>query len=118
MPDPLEVYKRILSGRLEFPSFYKDDEGKDLMRKMLHKDMVQRITTIDDIKSHPYCVDYNFDDLIMRKIKAPYEPQIDDQILDPKNYQTFDELFRRDSRAMRMSFTNENGIDVLKNLKK
>ena len=54
----------------------------------------------------------------MRKIKAPYEPQIDDQILDPKNYQTFDELFRKDSRAMRMSFTNENGLEALKGLKK
>lgn len=54
MPDPLEVYKRILSGRLEFPPFYKDEEGKDLMRKMLHRDLNHRITTIEDIKNHPY----------------------------------------------------------------
>jgi cGMP-dependent protein kinase len=118
MPDPLEVYKRILSGRLEFPSFYKDEEGKDLMRKMLHRDLEYRLTTIDDIRKHPYCSSFKFDDLIMRKIKAPFEPQIDDQILDPKNYQSFDELFRKDSRAMRMSFTNENGIEALKKLNK
>ena len=54
MPDPLEVYKRILTGRLEFPVFYKDDQGKDLMRKMLHKDLNHRLATIDDIKKHPY----------------------------------------------------------------
>ena len=118
MPDPLEVYKRILTGRLEFPVFYKDDQGKDLMRKMLHKDLNHRLATIDDIKKHPYWEEFSFDDLIMRKIKAPYEPQIDDQILDPKNYQTFDELFRKDSRAMRMSFTNENGLEALKGLRK
>jgi len=85
---------------------------------MLHRDLNQRITTIEDIKSHPYCKDFSFDDLIMRKKKAPYEPKIDDQILDAKNYQTFDELFRRDSRVLRMSFTNENGIEALKNLRK
>ena len=52
----------------------------------------------------------------MRKIKAPYEPDVDADILDPKKYQTFDELFRRDSRAMRMSFTNENGIEAIQNM--
>ena len=118
MPDPLEVYKRILSGRLEFPPFFRDEEGKDLMRKMLHRDINQRITTIDDIKSHVYWVDFNFDDLIMRKKKAPYVPKVNDQILDPKNYQTFDELFRKDSKVMRMSFTNENGLEMLKKLQK
>lgn len=118
MPDPLEVYKRILSGRLEFPPFYRDEEGKDLMRKILHRDLNQRITTIDDIKNHVYWMDYNFDDLIMRKKKAPYVPKVNDQILDPKNYQTFDELFRKDSRAMRMSFTNENGLEMLKKFQK
>lgn len=54
----------------------------------------------------------------MRKKKAPYVPKINDQILDPKNYQTFDELFRKDSRAMRMSFTNENGLEMLKKFQK
>lgn len=52
----------------------------------------------------------------MRKIKAPYQPEADSEILDPKKYQTFDELFRKDSRAMRMSFTNENGIEAIQNL--
>ena len=54
MPDPLEVYKRILTGQIEFPSFYKDDAGKDLMRQMLHKDMKNRLVTIEDIRNHPY----------------------------------------------------------------
>lgn len=54
----------------------------------------------------------------MRKIKAPYEPNVKDEVLDPDNYQTFDQLFRKDSRAMRMSFTNENGLDVLKKMQK
>jgi hypothetical protein len=117
MPDPLEVYKRILSGQLDFPDFYRDMEGQDLMRKMLHKDLNHRITTIEDIKAHPYCLDFNFDDLIMRKKKAPYVPKIQDGVLDAKNYQSFDELFRRDSRARKMSFTNENGIEALKNYK-
>lgn len=118
MPDPLEVYKRILTGRLEFPPFYRDDLGKDLMSKMLHSNINSRITTIDDVKNHPYCADYNFDDLIMRKKKAPYVPKTNDEPHDPQNYQTFDELFRRDSRIMRMSFTNENGIEALKNYRK
>jgi cGMP-dependent protein kinase len=118
MPDPLEVYKRILTGQLEFPPFYDDAEGKDLMRKMLHRDMKDRLTTIDDIKDHPYCSEYNFDDLIMRRKKAPYEPKVDNEVLDPSKYQTFDELFRKDARAMRMSFTNENGIEALKAMQK
>ena len=116
MPDPLEVYKTILSGHLEFPSFYKDELAKDLMRQMLNKDLEERLTTIEDIKSHPWWYDFKFDDLIMRKIKAPYQPEADSEILDPKKYQTFDELFRKDSRAMRMSFTNENGIEAIQNL--
>lgn len=52
----------------------------------------------------------------MRKIKAPYEPKVNNKILDPKNYESFDKLFRKDSRVMRMSFTNENGIDALRKL--
>jgi len=52
----------------------------------------------------------------MRKIKAPYEPNVDSENLDPKKYQTFDDLFRRDSRAMKMSFTNENGIEAIQKM--
>jgi hypothetical protein len=117
MPDPLEVYKRILTGQLEFPEFYRDYEGQDLMRKMLHKDLNHRITTIEDIKNHPYWIEYNFDDLIMRKKRAPYVPKVKEEILEAENYQTFDDLFRRDSRVRKMSFTNENGLEALKNYK-
>ena len=53
----------------------------------------------------------------MRKKKAPYVPKVKEEILDAKNYQTFDDLFRRDSRVRKMSFTNENGLEALKNYK-
>ena len=50
--DPMEIYFAIINNVLEFPSDIKfDKEFKRLMKKMLDKNPVYRLTNLDSIKN-------------------------------------------------------------------
>ena len=65
----------------EKPRYYKiSDEAKNFISKLLDKDPGNRLGTIglSEIKKHPFFYGINFDDLIKKKIKAPFKPNIKD----------------------------------------
>jgi len=70
----------ILNNDVQFPNDIKvSDSSKDLISKLLTKDNDKRLgfnNGFDEIKSHEFFKDINFDDLLNKKIKAPYKPNL------------------------------------------
>ena len=70
----------ILNNDVQFPNDIKvSDSAKDLILKLLNKEYDKRLgfnNGFDEIKSHEFFKDINFDDLLNKKIKAPYKPNL------------------------------------------
>ena len=113
-----KLFQNIISKKLRFPHqksgfgyFDKTNNNKtiiDLARNeavrsfisgLLAKDPSMRLT-IDEIKTHPFFDGLNFDDLVNRKIKPPFIPNVTNKKI-PNN---FDSEFTNE--AARDSFTS------------
>lgn len=69
-----ETYQNILNQDPEFmPSMPSD--ACDFIEQCLKKDPSQRITD-DQIQSHPWFADINWDDLLNKKVQPPFVPQV------------------------------------------
>ncbi|OHT17204.1 hypothetical protein TRFO_41190 [Tritrichomonas foetus] len=82
---PEEVIERIKRDdvnfqKSEFQSNGNDDDFQliDLLKKMLHKNPNQRIS-LDDVMSHPFFNDINWNDVKNGKIDSPNRPRLDDR---------------------------------------
>ena len=99
--DPMEIYFAIINSILEFPSDIKvDKEFKRLMKKMLDKNPVCRLTNLDSIKAHPWFKDFKWDELINFNLKAPYFPKI------PESPYDFDEQYKPIFDSEKETFQN------------
>ena len=64
---------------MTFPNFVRDNDFKNLMTKMLNKDLSKRVYKFDQIASHNWFRDFSFDELISLNIKPPHMPKIDNK---------------------------------------
>lgn len=68
----------INKKELKFPkNFYISDELKNLVEKLLEKNFEERLGSdgdIDKIKNHDFFKNFNFEDLINKKMESPYKP--------------------------------------------
>jgi len=65
------------------------DECKDLISKLLDKDPAKRLGTsggVDEILSHPFFASINLDELVEKKIEAPFKPKLSSNVLDVSNF--------------------------------
>lgn len=74
-----EIYDKI---RLKNPNFYAyhSPQAVDLISKLLTKDPAKRLGTHNDaeeIKSHPFFADINWDLMMKKQIPTPYKPLLD-----------------------------------------
>jgi len=74
--DPMEIYISIINDKISFPPFCKDKEFKNLIRLMLEKNPLKRITTLDSVKKHIWFNGFNWEDLISLNMNPPYVPKI------------------------------------------
>ena len=74
--DPMEIYISIINNKIVFPLFVKDKEFKNLIKNMLEKNPMLRLTTFDGIKRHIWFNGFNWEELNMLNLKAPYLPKI------------------------------------------
>ena len=78
---------KIQQSKIVFPDKKKykieySDDVQDVIWKLLNKKKNKRLGAIDDfeeILSHPWFSEYNIDDIIAKKVKAPFIPQFEDQ---------------------------------------
>lgn len=78
------MYYLIESGPIRWPTqekhgFEVSAESQDLISKLLDKDKMKRLGKhggIEEIMSHPWFDEFKMEDLLEKKIKAPYIPTI------------------------------------------
>jgi len=77
--DPMGIYQKILSGKIVFPKLF-DKNAKGLVKKLLTADLGKRYGNlkngVDDIKTHKWFKDLNWEDLLEKKITPPFKPTV------------------------------------------
>ena len=74
--DPMEIYISIINDKINFPPFCRDKEFKSLIKLMLEKNPLNRITTIDSVKKHIWFNGFKWEELISLNMSPPYLPKI------------------------------------------
>ena len=88
-----KMYELITHAELRFPKKIPlSDASKDLLKKLLVKNQDNRLGAkngFDEIRTHPFFSNFDFQALLAKKLNAPYKPVLKDS-LDVGN---FDEEF-------------------------
>lgn len=79
---PMDVYKNILSGKIEYPPFFSP-QLIDLIKKLLNPRQATRIGRTyggtKQIMDQKWFKSLNFEDLLQRKIDPPFVPELEDE---------------------------------------
>eukprot|EP00435_Cladocopium_sp_Y103_P015511 s2460_g3.t2 len=77
--DPMGIYQKILAGKITFPKIFHK-EAKSLVKKLLTPDLGKRFGNLKngaaDIKEHKWFKDLSWEDLVGKKIDAPFKPAV------------------------------------------
>jgi len=77
--EPMGIYQKILGGKIIFPKFF-DKNCKALVKRLLTPDLAKRYGNlkngVEDIKQHRWFLGFSWDELMGRKLAAPYLPTI------------------------------------------
>ena len=79
--DPVDIYEAIIHDILKFPSFVKDNDFISLIKRMLDKSPVTRLSNLGQIKNYKYFKNFSFENLINFNIKPSFKPKANDNIL-------------------------------------
>ncbi|XP_062826586.1 cAMP-dependent protein kinase catalytic subunit alpha [Anolis carolinensis] len=75
---PIQIYEKIVSGKVRFPSHFSSDL-KDLLRNLLQVDLTKRFGNlkngVNDIKNHKWFVTTDWIAIYQRKVEAPFIPK-------------------------------------------
>eukprot|EP01084_Bolivina_argentea_P087098 157364_1 len=118
--NPMQIYQQILENTVTFPTGLIDINAKDIIRKLLKKDVSDRLGSKndDDVKKHLFFKDIDWEKLLREEIEnVPWKPELhkpDDCIgfhlweenSDTENVELENDLFE--------DFEDINRIDVLK----
>lgn len=89
--DPMAIYQKILKGKVKFPRNF-DKNAKSLVKHLLVADLTKRYGNlkggVNDIKTHRWFAEIDWDALVDKKIPAPYKPAIKSKG-DTTNYSTY-----------------------------
>lgn len=90
---PIQIYEKIVSGKVRFPSHFSVDI-KDLLRNLLQVDLTKRFGNlkngVQDIRGHKWFTNIDWIVLYQRKIDAPFIPK-SKGAGDHSNFDTYDE---------------------------
>eukprot|EP00931_Biecheleriopsis_adriatica_P011447 TRINITY_DN112538_c0_g1_i1.p1 TRINITY_DN112538_c0_g1~~TRINITY_DN112538_c0_g1_i1.p1 ORF type:complete len:334 (-),score=97.02 TRINITY_DN112538_c0_g1_i1:44-1045(-) len=79
--DPMGIYQKILAGKITFPKIF-NKEAKSLVKKLLTADLGKRYGNLkagaDDIKTHKWFKDLDWNDLLAKKIEPTFKPSVKD----------------------------------------
>ena len=83
--EPMDVYLAIINDQMNFPNFCKDNDFKLLMKQMLTKNPISRLSKISQVKNHVWFNRFSWDDLIELKMNPPYLPLLKQELEDNNN---------------------------------
>lgn len=93
--EPYNIYQSIVMDKLAFPSFFKDKSTKDLIKALLIKTPEKRMgKTFGEIKGHAFFNDFQWDELMLRKLQPPIVPKNEKLTLKNEEIQTLYEKKR------------------------
>ncbi|ODN06612.1 Serine/threonine-protein kinase 32B [Orchesella cincta] len=70
---PNKDIRQILKAALEWPPAWPA-EFTMLVQQLLHLDALQRITTLESLKTQPYMMEMNFEDIMEKKVAPVFVP--------------------------------------------
>ncbi|XP_025109203.1 cAMP-dependent protein kinase catalytic subunit alpha isoform X2 [Pomacea canaliculata] len=75
---PIQIYEKIVSGKVRFPSHFSSDL-KDLLRNLLQVDLTKRFGNlkngVNDIKNHKWFSTTDWIAIYQKKVEAPFVPK-------------------------------------------
>jgi protein kinase A len=90
---PIQIYEKIVSGKVRFPSHFSTDL-KDLLRNLLQVDLTKRFGNlkngVNDIRSHKWFSTTDFIAIYQKKVDAPFIPKCKGPG-DPSNFDDYEE---------------------------
>ena len=79
--DPMNIYRKIINTKPRYPDGF-DSRLKSLTKHLLRRDLSKRFGNLkdgaEDIKTHRFFEDINYDDLLKKKLTVPYLPSTSD----------------------------------------
>ncbi|KAK9404112.1 cAMP-dependent protein kinase catalytic subunit beta [Crotalus adamanteus] len=95
---PIQIYEKIVSGKVRFPSHFSSDL-KDLLRNLLQVDLTKRYGNlkngVNDIKNHKWFATTDWIAIYQRKVEAPFIPKC----RGPGDTSNFDDYEEEDIRV-------------------
>ncbi|TRY65900.1 hypothetical protein DNTS_022766, partial [Danionella cerebrum] len=102
---PIQIYEKIVSGKVRFPSHFSSDL-KDLLRNLLQVDLTKRFGNlkngVNDIKGHKWFATTDWIAIYQKKVEAPFIPKCKG----PGDTSNFDDY---EEEEIRVSFTEKCG---------
>jgi len=90
---PIQIYEKIVSGKVRFPSHFTSDL-KDLLRNLLSVDLTKRFGNlkngVHDIKNHKWFASVDWMAVCHKRLEAPFIPKIR-SAGDTSNFDEYDE---------------------------
>ncbi|KAL3319706.1 cAMP-dependent protein kinase catalytic subunit 1 [Cichlidogyrus casuarinus] len=90
---PIQIYEKIVSGKVRFPSHFSSDL-KDLLRNLLQVDLTKRFGNlkngVNDIKNHKWYSTTDWISIFGKKVEAPFCPKVNGKD-DTANFDTYEE---------------------------
>jgi len=77
--NPLDIFKLILTVEFDVPQTLQNENAIALIKQLLDKRPNRRLgsfQSFETLKNHKFFEDFNWDDLVMRKIQPEYLPEI------------------------------------------
>ncbi|KAL4793280.1 kinase-like domain-containing protein [Aspergillus venezuelensis] len=91
---PVNIYQKILQGRVKFPPYLHPD-AVDLLSRLITSDLTKRLGNLhagsEDIKNHSWFSEVTWDRLLRKEIDAPYVPPIRGGQGDASQYENYQE---------------------------
>ncbi|KAL8719479.1 MAG: hypothetical protein Q9225_003529, partial [Loekoesia sp. 1 TL-2023] len=86
--DTQQMYKNIAFGKVRFPRDALSNEGRNFVKGLLNRNPRHRLGAIndaEDLKTHPFFADMDWNALANKTIVPPFKPQLK-SILDTSNF--------------------------------
>jgi protein kinase A len=90
---PIQIYEKIVSGKVRFPSHFSNDL-KDLLVHLLQVDLTKRYGNlkngVNDIKGHKWFATTDWVSTVQRKVEPPFIPKVKG-VGDASNFDEYEE---------------------------
>ena len=98
--DPMDIYEAVIHDVLKFPSFVKDNDFINLIKRMLDKSPVTRLSNLSQIKNYKYFKNFSFENLINFNIKPSFKPKVNNNILNEPVKMKYIEYINKNFRSI------------------